>query len=94
MIASHYAQAILIKMATDEAVNTYLTNPSEPIEKFEVIGDKVVVTAGNKRLTMNYSMSHSGRASGPWAWNFTSPDVQPLTLIEHLKRLMRRRKRS
>jgi hypothetical protein len=94
MIASHYAQAILIKMATDGAVDKYLTDPYEPIEKVEVGGEKIVVTAGARRLTMNYHTSHSGRASGPWTWNFTSPDVQPLTLIERLKRLMRRRKRS
>ena len=85
MIASHYAQAILIKMATDEAVNNYLTNPAEPIEKVEVIGDKVVVTAGNKCLTMSYSMSPSGRASGPWNWDFMSREVRPLTFIERLK---------
>jgi hypothetical protein len=37
MMASHYLPAILIKMATDEAVNRYLTNPREPIEKVEVV---------------------------------------------------------
>jgi hypothetical protein len=88
MMASHYLQAILIKMATDEAVNRYLTNPYEPIEKVEVIGDKVVVTAGSRCVTMNYSMSGPRHASGPWTWNFTSPHVRPLTLIERLKRFI------
>jgi hypothetical protein len=92
MMASHYLQAILIKMATDEAVNRYLTNPYEPIEKVEVIGDKVLVTAGSRCVTMSYSMSPPSLASGPWTWNFTSPQVRPPTLIERLKRLMRRRK--
>ncbi len=94
MMASHYLQAILIKMATDEAVNRYLTNPREPIEKVEVVGDKVVVTAGNRCVTMSYSMSGPSHPSGNWTWNFASHDVRPLTLFERLKRLMRRRKRS
>jgi hypothetical protein len=47
MMASHYLQAILIKMATDEAVDRFLTIPPEPIEKVEVIGRTVVVTAGS-----------------------------------------------
>jgi hypothetical protein len=72
----------------DEAVNRYLTNPYEPIEKVEVIGDKVVVTAGSRCVTMNYSMSGPRYASGPWTWNFTSPHVRPLTLIERLKRFI------
>jgi hypothetical protein len=46
MMASHYLQAILIKMATDEAVDRFLTIPPEPIEKVEVIRDKVVVHCG------------------------------------------------
>jgi hypothetical protein len=94
MMASHYLQAILIKMATDEAVDRFLTIPPEPIEKVEVVGKQVVVTAGSKRLTMSYSMSGPRYASGPWTWNFTNHEVRPLTLIERLMRLMRRRKRS
>jgi hypothetical protein len=94
MMAPHYLQAVLIKMATDEAVDRFLTIPPEPIEKVEIIRDKVVVTAGSKRLTMNYSMSGPRYASGPWTWNFTNHEVRPLTLIERLMRLMRRRKQS
>ena len=52
MMAPHYLQAILIKMATDEAVDRFLTIPPEPIEKVEVIGRTVVVTAGNRCVTM------------------------------------------
>jgi hypothetical protein len=92
MMAPHYLRAVLIKMATDEAVDRFLTIPPEPIEKVEVVGRKVVVTAGSKRLTMNYSMSGPSRASGDWTWNFTNHEVRPLTLIERLKRHMRRRK--
>jgi hypothetical protein len=92
MMASHYLQAILIKMATDEAVDRFLTIPPEPIEKVEVVGKQVVVTAGSKRLTMSYSMSGPRYASGPWTWNFTNHEVRPLTLIERL--MMRRRRRS
>lgn len=88
MMASHYLQAILIKMATDEAVNRYLTNPDELIEKVEVIGRTVVVTAGNRCVTMIYSMSGPRYASGPWTWDFTNPHVRPLTLIERLKRFI------
>jgi hypothetical protein len=94
MMAPHYLQAILIKMATDEAVDRFLTIPPEPIEKVEVIGRTVVVTAGNRCVTMSYSMSGPRYASGPWTWNFTNHEVRPLTLIERLMRLMRRRKRS
>jgi hypothetical protein len=94
MMAPHYLQAILIKMATDEAVDRFLTIPPEPIEKVEVIGRTVVVTAGNKCVTMSYSMSGPRYASGDWTWNFTNHEVRPLTLIERLVRLMRRRKRS
>jgi hypothetical protein len=88
MMAPHYLQAILIKMATDEAVDGFLTIPPEPIEKVEVVGRKVVVTAGSKRLTMNYSMSGPSHASGDWTWNFTNHEIRPLTLIERLKRFI------
>ena len=91
MRASHYLQAILIKMAMDEAVNRYLTNPDELIEKVEVIGRTVVVTAGNRCVTMSYSMSGPRRASGDWTWNFTNHEVRSLTLIERLMMRMRRR---
>jgi hypothetical protein len=77
-------------MATDEAVDRFLTIPPEPIEKVEVVGRKVVVTAGSKRqrLTMSYSMSGPSHASGDWTWNFTNHEVRALTLIERLKRFI------
>ena len=65
-----------------------MTIPPEPIEKVEVVGKKVVVTAGSKRLTMNYGMSGPSYASVHWTWNFTNHEVRPLTLIERLKRFI------
>jgi hypothetical protein len=87
MIASHFLQAALIGSAANEAVNRYLTDPYEPIEKVEVVGDKVVVTAGSRCLIMSYSLA-SGRPSSDWNWNFMSHEVRPLTFIERLKRFI------
>jgi hypothetical protein len=88
VIASHYLQVALIAKAANVAVDSYLTNPDEPIEKVEVVGRKVVVTAGSRCLTMSYSFSSSPRASGPWTWNFTNHEVRPLTFIERLMRFI------
>jgi hypothetical protein len=88
VIAPHYLRVALIAKAADVAVNSYLTNLDEPIEKVEVIGRKVVVTAGSRCLTMSYSFSSSPRASGPWSWDFMSHEVRPLTFIERLKRFI------
>jgi hypothetical protein len=89
MMAPNYLQAILIKRATDEAVNSVLTNSCDLIKKVEIIGDKVVITTDAKRVTMNYSMSGPSHASGNWIWNLTNPNVRPLTFIERLKRFVR-----
>ena len=88
MMASHYLRVALIAKAANVAVDGYLTNPDEPIEKVEVVGRKVVVTAGSRCLTMSYSFSSSPRASGPWTWNFTNHEVRPLTFIERLMRFI------
>jgi hypothetical protein len=47
-----------------------------------------VVTAGNRCVTMSYSMSGPSHASGDWTWNFTNHEVRSLTLIERLKRFI------
>lgn len=86
MMSPHYLQAILIKMATDEAVNSVLTYSCDLIKKVEIIGDKVVITTDAKCVTMNYSMSDPTHASGDWTWNFSTPHVRPLTFIERFSR--------
>lgn len=85
MIAPQYAQAMLLHKVIEEAVHLL----SEPIDKVEVVGRTVVVRAGGKRLTMNYSMWH-GDTLGTWGWDITRREEKPLTLCERLRTIVRK----
>jgi hypothetical protein len=86
MIAPHYLTAALLSKAIGEATN--ILEP-ESIDKIEVVGDKVFVRAGGKRLTLTYVMSH-GDTLGSWGWSFTSREVESVTNVGWLRRLLAR----
>jgi hypothetical protein len=84
MIAPWYLTAALLSKAIQEATDALAP---ELIDKIEVVGDKIFVRAGGKRLTLTYSMSH-GDTLGSWGWHFTCRKVEPITIMERLRRLL------
>lgn len=84
MIAPWYLTAALLSKAIQEATDALAP---ELIDKIEVVGDKIFVRAGGKRLTLTYSMSR-GDTLGSWSWNFTCRKLESITMMGRLRRLL------
>jgi hypothetical protein len=60
MMAPHYERARMLCTA----INHVAAELSDPIDRIEVVFDRVVITAGRRRLTLRYHYQNSHAADG------------------------------